>query len=214
MSTSASRTPSSVTTRPPRIARSAVAVLQLFDDEVLRALPEREAADLREVLGSFDDRREVISGELPDLAGEETRAVRKEDLHLGDPARIDQDLTRRRMTGLILIVHTETLLPHRHPGGLAAPAHVHELAAQREHATDRSDRLRRVLLFPTRSERVRPGRDAKHPHRGRTIPARWRRQRFQRMCSIRRVARRPRASRLRSIAMRPWPRRARPAKMA
>src|SRR5687767_6383842 len=81
MRTSASRTPCSVTTRPPRIARSAVAVLHLFDDEVLRALPEREAADLGEMLVAFDHRREMIARELADLAGEQARAVRKQDLH-------------------------------------------------------------------------------------------------------------------------------------
>src|SRR5688572_16157893 len=108
ISTSASRTPSSVTTRPPRIARSAVATRpparrdggaarcssHLFDDEVLRALPEREAADLGEFLVTFDHCREVIACELADLAGEEAGTIRKEDLHLGDAAGIDEDLAR------------------------------------------------------------------------------------------------------------------------
>src|SRR5688572_1660804 len=166
ISTSASRTPSSVTTRPPRIARSAVAVLDLFYDEVLRALPEREAADLGEVLVAFGHGREVIPRELADFAGEEARAVWEEDLHLGDASGIDEDLPRRRVTGVILEVDAETLLPHRDPGGLAAPTAVHQLAAQREHATDRRYGLRRVLLFPARSEGERPGRDAKCGHRG------------------------------------------------
>src|SRR5688572_22600546 len=172
ISTSASRTPSSVTTRPPRIARSAVAVLNLFYNEVLRALPEREAADLGEVLVAFGDGREVIPRKLADLAGEEARAVRKEDLHLGDASGIDEDLPRRRVTGVIFEVDAETLLPHRDPGGLAAPTAMHKLAAQREHATDRRDGLRCVLLFPARFQGERPGGDAKRAHRGRTIPAR------------------------------------------
>ena len=82
--TSASRTPSSVTTRPPRIARSAVAVLELFDEEVLRALPEREAAELGQMLVALGHRREVIARELAHLAREQARAVWKQDLHLGN----------------------------------------------------------------------------------------------------------------------------------
>src|SRR5688572_15117686 len=172
ISTSASRTPSSVTTRPPRMARSAVAVLVLFYDEVLRALPEREAADLGQMLVALDHGREVIARELADLAGEKARAIREEDLHLGDAAWIDEDLARGRMAGVVLEVHSESLLAHRDPGGLAAPANVHELAAKREHATDRRHGLRCVLLFPARFEGVGPGGDAECGHRGRTIPAR------------------------------------------
>src|SRR6266550_2609025 len=200
MSTSASRTPSSVTTRPPRIARSAVAVLELFDEEILRALPEREAADLREILVAFDHRREVIARELPDLAREEARAVWKEDLHFGDATGVHEDLPRRGMTRVILEVDAQALLAHGDPRGLAAPAHVHELAPERQHSSDRRDGLRRLLLFPTRLERVRAGSDAEHLHRGRTIPARWRARRSPRTCSIRPTACRPPASRSRSIA--------------
>src|SRR5438132_9612435 len=214
MRTSASRTPSSVTTRPPRIARSAVAVLDLFDEEVLRALPEREAPELGQVLVAFDHRREVIARELADLAREEARAVREEDLHLGDASGVHEDLSRPGMAGVILVTHAEAPLAHGYPGGLAAPPDMHELAAQGEHPTDRIHRLRRVRLFPTRLERVRTGGDAEHLHRGRTIPARWRARRSPRTCSIRPTACRPPASRSPSIATARWRRRARRAPTA
>src|SRR5213593_2338888 len=198
--TSASRTPSSVTTRPPRIARSAVAGLDLFDEEVLCALPEREAAELGKLLVALDHRREVIARELADLAREEARAIREEDLHLGDASGIDKHLSRRGMAGVILVSHAETPLAHRDPGGLAAPTDMHELAAHGEHPTHRIHRLRRVGLFPARLECVGPSGDAEHLHRGRTIPARWRARRSPRTCSIRPTACRPSVSRSRSIA--------------
>src|SRR5213594_4102564 len=198
--TCASRTPSSVTTRPPRIARSAVAVLDLFDEEVLCALPEREAAELGKLLVALDHRREVIARELADLAREEARAIREEDLHLGDASGIDKHLSRRGMAGVILVSHAETPLAHRDPGGLAAPTDMHELAAHGEHPTHRIHRLRRVGLFPARLECVGPSGDAEHLHRGRTIPARWRARRSPRTCSIRPTACRPSVSRSRSIA--------------
>src|SRR6266850_7690446 len=149
---SASITPSDVTTRPPRIARSATLAARpprhsgdLFDREVQRALPQHLAAELREALVPLDHRREVISCELPHLAREAAGAVWKEDLHLRDPAGIDQDLARRGMAGVVLVVDADALLTHRHPGRLSAPAHVHELAPEGQQLPNRGARLRRAL---------------------------------------------------------------------
>src|SRR6267378_615636 len=41
----------------------------------LSALPQGQAAELGQVLGSFDDGQEVIASELPDLAGETDTAI-------------------------------------------------------------------------------------------------------------------------------------------
>ena len=61
---------------------------------------------------------------------------------------------------------------HRHPGRLAAPAAVNELALEWKHRADRAAGLGRELLFEARAERVRPGRDAECAHRAARIAAR------------------------------------------
>src|SRR5207249_1975830 len=157
--TSASRTPSASTTRPPRIARSGK-----LDREVLRALPEDEAAELGETLVPFDHRREVVARELPDLARKLSGAVREEDLHLADAAGVHEDLAGRGIGGVVLEVDAESILTHRDPRRLAAPPHVHELALDRKSFLDGGARLRRALLFEARLERVLASGDAKQRH--------------------------------------------------
>src|SRR5206468_1596235 len=102
---------------------------------------------------------------------EESGTVGKEDLHLRDSARVDEDLAGRGVTRVVLVVDAETLLAHRHPGRLAAPADVDELASQGKEPPYRGGRLRRRLLLETRPEGERARGDPEHPHRGRTIPA-------------------------------------------
>src|SRR2546428_11657128 len=178
--TSASRTPSASTTRPPRIARSGK-----LDREVLRAFPKHEAAELGETLVPFDHRREVVARELPDLARELRGAVREQDLHLADAARVHEDLAGRGIRSVVLEVDPEAILTHRPRRRLTAPPHVHELAPDRKPLADRGACLRREPFLEPRRELERAGGDAKHRHRGRTIRRRWRRDRSRRMCSTR-----------------------------
>src|SRR5512133_1263658 len=58
--------------------------LTLLEADRLGALPERLAAELRELLHAFDDRCEVVAGERARLACERGRAVREQDLRLAD----------------------------------------------------------------------------------------------------------------------------------
>src|SRR5438067_855295 len=177
---SASTIPSLVTTRPPRIARSGK-----LDRKVLCAFPERETPDLREVLRSLDHRREMIAGELTDLAREQRRAIREHDLHLRDAAGIHEDLTGRGMAGVVLEVDADPRVAHRDPRRLAAPAHVDEPALEGKYLADRGTGLRRELFLEPRGEHVACRADAKRLHRGRTIPRRWRRGRSRPTCSTR-----------------------------
>src|SRR6266481_5216451 len=52
----------------------------------LSALPQGQAAELRQVLDSFGDGQEVIASELPDPAGETDTAIGEQDLSLADAA--------------------------------------------------------------------------------------------------------------------------------
>src|SRR5438552_6205911 len=163
------------TRRSHRVSRGRLCRSLFVDAEVLRAFPKREPTDLHELCVAFDDRREVVPGKLPHLAREHRRAVREQDLHLREAARIDEHLARRRVARVIFEIDPEPLLPHRDPGRFAAPPAMDKLASQREELPDRGARPRRVLLLEPRFESERSGRDAEHRHRGRTIPAaRWR----------------------------------------
>ena len=56
----------------------------------LRALPERAAAELGELLVTLDERREVVAGERACLRAEGAVAVGEEQLGLAHPARVEQ----------------------------------------------------------------------------------------------------------------------------
>src|SRR6187551_3127295 len=96
------------------------------------------------------DSRKMVASELAHLAREARRSVREEDLDLGDPAGVEEQLARGGVG--IRVLRTEPELEfeaHRHPRRLAAPAGLHELAFERQQAADDRDRLRRRLLLET-----------------------------------------------------------------
>src|SRR5437870_8967908 len=113
----------------------------------------------------------MIPRQLPHLAREQRRAVREQDLHLGDAAGVDEDLARRRVAGVVLVVHAKAPLAQRDPRRFAAPARVHEATPKRQQLADRRARLRCGLLLQTRLECEWARGYPERPHRGRTIPA-------------------------------------------
>src|SRR5690242_5899986 len=94
------------------------------EHDILRALPERQLAECDQVLQPLRDRQEMIAGELADLAGERHRAVGQQNFGLADAARVDDDLARRRIAGVVLVSETEIEVAQRNPAAFAAPAHV------------------------------------------------------------------------------------------
>lgn len=62
---------------------------------------------LGQLLGALDDGREVVAGELPDLAGETDTAVEEQDLGLADAAGMEEELTGRRGTRGVLVAEAE-----------------------------------------------------------------------------------------------------------
>src|SRR5688500_4366885 len=80
-----------------RCAGWPASALRLVERDVLRALPEHEPAELAQLLAALDDRREVVAREGASLARKARSAVREEDLGLAHAARVEEQLTRRRV---------------------------------------------------------------------------------------------------------------------
>src|SRR5579859_1382386 len=106
---------------------------KLGEGDLLGAFPEHEAAELAEVLRALGDGREMVAGKLPHLAGEDAGSVRKQDLRLAHPARIQEKMAGRRVAGVVLVAEVESQLAERDPCRLAAPASLDDLRLQRQH---------------------------------------------------------------------------------
>src|SRR4029450_953137 len=120
---------------------------------------------LAKVVAAFDDRREVVPGELPRLRGEVDVAVREQDLGLRDASRVEDDLARVRIAGRVLRPEPQIEVAERDPAGLPGPADVDDPRLERQEAAECSDRLRRVRLLEACGELEPTGADAEHRRR-------------------------------------------------
>src|SRR6188508_2671321 len=147
MATSTEAAPAGVTTVPPMMTRSVTASSAGDRDlDLLRALPEHATPHLGQPLPALDDRREVIARERADPGAEAARSVRKEDLAFADLPGVDEELSRCRMAGVILIAHGRSPVAERDPGGLAAPLAVDEARSNRQPRLERGARVRGARL--------------------------------------------------------------------
>ncbi len=71
-----------------------LAELALAERDRLRALPERQPAELRQVLVALDERRKMVPGERARLRAERAMSVGEEQLGLAHPARVQEQLAR------------------------------------------------------------------------------------------------------------------------
>jgi hypothetical protein len=69
----------------------------------LSALPQGQPAELGQLLGTLDDRQQVVAVELPGLAGETDRAVGEQDLGFADAAGVEKELAGRRVARRVLV---------------------------------------------------------------------------------------------------------------
>lgn len=126
-----------------------------FEADLLRAIPDDDAAQLRQLFAAFDDRGDVVAGELAHLAREAGRAVGEEDLDLGESSRIEQQLPRRRVARRVLGAESQIELPAEgNPRRFTAPASLHELALEGQEAAEGRNGPGCLLL-------LEPGRKAK-----------------------------------------------------
>src|SRR5271166_6366406 len=75
--------------------KSARRLSNFLEQNVLRALPQRQLAERGEILAAFHDGEKMVAGELADLAGEADAPVGQQDLGLADAAGVEDDVARR-----------------------------------------------------------------------------------------------------------------------
>src|SRR4029079_9832654 len=107
-----------------RAARASLRTADLPERDRLRALPERQPAELLQLLLALDEGGEVVRPEVPGLARERAVAVREQQLGLALPARVERELAGVRIAGRVLGTDPEVAVAPRDPVRLAAPAAV------------------------------------------------------------------------------------------
>src|ERR1700754_3480834 len=134
------------------------------EQDVEGAFPKDVFAERAQLVGAVDDRQEVVARQLPDDRGELRAPVREENLGLAQPAGVPEDLARGgvRRGVLRLAVEADVEVAERDPRGLAAPAGVDALRAEREQALESGDGLGRLLGLEHALEREGPGGDGQH----------------------------------------------------
>src|SRR6185295_13602607 len=91
----------------------------------------------------------MVAGERTGTTGERHVAVGKEELRLADPARIPQQLARRRKMGGVLRSDTDLECAEWNPAALTAPSAVHDALRVGKEAVERGDGgWRGVVLRP------------------------------------------------------------------
>src|SRR5712692_10933063 len=105
---SATAAPRAVTTVPPRTIRSAVratpvSACHFGEGDVLGALPQDDPAELGQLFVALEHGGEVVARELPCLAGEQGRPVRKQDLRFADAAGIQEQVAWGWMARVVLV---------------------------------------------------------------------------------------------------------------
>src|SRR2546430_16070595 len=121
--------------------------------DLLRPFPQHALAKLLQPLVAFEDRGEVVAGQLACLAREKRPTVRKEDLRLADAARVEQQWPGPGVARVVLVAEAELELAERDPRSLSAPAGLDELGLERQHRLER-------LACPGRRVGLEPGEKA------------------------------------------------------
>jgi hypothetical protein len=122
----------------------------------MRTLPQDATPEFGELLLPRDDRREVVPGELASLACEHGRSVGKEKLHLASAAGVEQELTRRRVAGVVLVREIQAHVTAWNPHRLATPARVNELRPNWQHQANGGAGSWSALGLESSVERIRP----------------------------------------------------------
>jgi Methyl-accepting chemotaxis protein (MCP) signalling domain len=137
--------------------------LHQLEQDVFGAAPEHLDTEFPQVFLAVHDGEEMIARELAHLARKTTAAVRNQDFGFAVPARIEQNVADRGMTGVIFEPRFQVEIAQRDPAGLAAPAHVNDLLAIGQKRRERRDRSRRSGIGE-RDEMEISGDDADGTH--------------------------------------------------
>ena len=79
---------------------------------------------------AFNDGQEVVAHQLSYFASEACSTVREEDFCLAEPAGVEQDFTRGRMTSMVFVANPQVEVTQRNPASFAAPTYMDELVVE------------------------------------------------------------------------------------
>src|ERR1700694_316839 len=127
------------------IRRSAAAAF--LERDVLRPLPHDAVPQRGELVVALVDRCEVVAAQLAGLAREHRRAVRKQDFGLAQPAWIKQQMSGRRVAGVVLVAEVQVEVAEGDPSRLAAPPRLDDLRLERQHGAKPGAGFGRELGF-------------------------------------------------------------------
>src|SRR5713226_73950 len=113
----------------------------LFEHDVLGALPQRLAPQLAQLVDAIDDGGEMVSGQRPGLAAEGRRAIGDQDLGLADAAGIQEQLPGGGIPRRVLEADPDVEVAEGDPGRLPTPAGMDQPGPQGKHFAERGDRL-------------------------------------------------------------------------
>jgi hypothetical protein len=99
----------------------------IFEFDILGAFPQHHLAERPEVFTTFDNGKEVIPGQLAHFTREVDAAVSQQDFGFGNAARVQQELARCRIAGVIFEGETQVQITERDPAALAAPSDMNDL---------------------------------------------------------------------------------------
>ena len=123
-----------------------------IEPDLLRPIVQHASSDLGQLIGAFDDREEVISGERSRAACERHLSVRDQQLRLADSTRIPQQLARLRRARRVLHADAELEGAEWDPAPFAAPAAVHEALCEGEQSSEGGTRRRGRTVLEAREE--------------------------------------------------------------
>jgi hypothetical protein len=106
----------------------------------------------------------MVTGELPNFAGEADRAIGQQDFRLADPAGIKDELTGRRVARRVLVTEAKIELAQWDPTGLAAPSRMNETLIVRQHAGEFRASPRRPGVLEAGGEGKWAGEDPEISH--------------------------------------------------
>src|SRR6185437_7106192 len=135
-----------------------------FEPDVLLTTEKRLAPEGVDIFEALGEGQEVVARKRSRLRREAHIAVGQQELRLADAARIEDDLARRRVAGVVFKRDAKIELAERDPDAFAAPANVNDLADERHVLEEGRHSLRRCCVLKMAKERIWPGNDSHFAH--------------------------------------------------
>jgi hypothetical protein len=137
------------------VVRNGQSRLSRFHQKGLGALPQREPAQIQQLVQSIDQRQEMVARQLAELAGETHATIREQDFGLAEAAGIENELAGRRVARGVLNRKIQRLVAERDPAPFAAPADMDDLLAVGQQGLEIGAGLRRQVRLQARTEAER-----------------------------------------------------------